>query len=179
MLVVASCLRPTVGRVSNRVLTSRTRTRWPNCSATTLVPLLLADVNVYLYARRRESPRHEDYLAWLERCLGGPEPFGVSELVLSSFLRIVTNHRVYRQPTPPEAALEFCAAVLDAPAAVPVRPGSRHWSIFADLCRSVGARGNVIADAYLAALTIEHGATWVTNDRGFARFPGLRIERAL
>jgi toxin-antitoxin system PIN domain toxin len=70
--------------------------------------------------------------------------------------------------------LAFCAAVLDAPSAVPVRPGVRHWPIFAGLCHDVGARGNLVPDAYLAALALEHGATWVTTDRGFARFPGLR-----
>jgi hypothetical protein len=141
--------------------------------------VLLADVNIYLYARRTESPGHREYLAWLEERLSGPEPFGVSELVLSSFLRIVTNHRVYREPTPPAGALDFCTAVLEAPAAVRVRPGARHWSIFSDLCRAVGARANVVPDAYLAALAIEHGATWVTTDTGFGRFPGLRVAPAL
>jgi predicted nucleic acid-binding protein len=64
--------------------------------------------------------------------------------------------------------------VLAGPGAVRVRPGSRHWGIFSRLCREVGARGNVVPDAFHAALAIEHGATWVTTDRGFARFPGLR-----
>jgi toxin-antitoxin system PIN domain toxin len=141
--------------------------------------VLLADVNVYLYARRRESPRHDEHKAWLEDALGGPEPFGVSESILASFLRIVTNHRIYREPTPPATALEFCEVVLGAPAAVPVRAGARHWSIFAGLCQSTGARANVVPDAFLAALAIEHGATWVTTDAGFARFPGLRWRRPL
>lgn len=141
--------------------------------------MLLADVNVYLYARRRESPRHEEYLEWLEDRLSGPEPFGVSELVLSSFLRIVTNHRIYKEPTPPEAACAFCETVLRAPAAVALRPGARHWQIFTGLCTSVRARGNVVPDAYLAALAIEHGATWATVDRGFARFPDLPIVHPL
>ena len=141
--------------------------------------MLLPDVNIYLYARRRESPRHVEYHEWLERALEGPEAVGVSELVLSSFLRIVTNHRVYREPTPPEAALEFCQAVLAAPAAVPVRPGGRHWQLFTGLCRTVRARGNLVPDAYLAALAIEHGATFLTLDAGFARFPGLRVAAAL
>ena len=136
--------------------------------------MLLADVNAYIYAHRPESPRADEHRAWLEQALTGPEPFGVSELVLSAFLRIVTNHRVYREPSPPRAALSFCAAVLEAPAALPIRPGERHWPIFSGLCRDLGARGNVVPDAYLAALAIEHGATWVTTDRGFARFPGLR-----
>jgi uncharacterized protein len=141
--------------------------------------VLLADVNVYLYARRRESPRHEDYRRWLEDRLSGPEPFGVSELVLSSFLRIVTNHRIYKEPTPPEAACAFCNTILSAPAAVALRPGAGHWQIFLELCTQARARANVVPDAYLAALAIEHGATWITVDQGFARFPGLRIATPL
>lgn len=136
--------------------------------------MLLADVNVFLYAHRRESPRAEEHQAWLTAALTGDEPFGVSESVLASFVRIVTHHRVYREPTPPDVALRFCAAVLAAPAALAVRAGPRHWDLFDRLCRDVGARGNVVPDAYLAALAIEHGATWVTTDHGFARFPGLR-----
>lgn len=136
--------------------------------------MLLADVNAYIYAHRPESPRTDEHRAWLEAALTGTEPFGVSELVLSSFLRVVTNHRVYKEPTPPATALAFCEAVLQAPSAVPVRPGARHWEIFAQLCAEIGARGNAVPDAYLAALALEHGATWVTTDRGFARFPGLR-----
>src|SRR5262245_22733068 len=136
--------------------------------------MLLADVNVLVYAHRPESPLHEDYRAWLSAGITGDEPFGVSELVLSGFLRIVTSHRVNREPTPIDVGLAFCAAVLDAPASVPVRPGARHWSLFVGLCQTVAAKGNLIPDAFHAALAIEHGATWVTTDRGFARFPGLR-----
>ena len=141
--------------------------------------MLLADVNLYLYARRRESQDHERYRAWLEERLSGPEPFGVSELVLSAFVRIVTNHRVYREPTSPEAALDFCDIVLSAPATVRLRPGPRHWSIFASLCHAVRARANAVPDAYLAALAIEHGATLVSMDRALARFPGLRVQHPL
>lgn len=136
--------------------------------------MLLADVNIFIYAHRPESPRSHDHHDWLLDALHGDEPFGISELVLSSFLRIVTNHRVYREPTPVPVALSFCESVLSAPAAHPVRPSSRHWQIFTRLCADVGARGNLVPDAFLAALAIEHGATWVTTDRGFARFPGLR-----
>ena len=92
--------------------------------------MLLADVNVYLYAHRRESDRHIAYRAWLEERLAGPEPFGVSEQVLSSVVRIATHHRIYSDPTSPEQALAFCDVVRSSPAAVPVRPGERHWPIF-------------------------------------------------
>lgn len=136
--------------------------------------MLLADVNVLLYAHRPDSARHDEYRMWLQEALVGAEPFGVSELVLSSFVRICTHHRVYREPTPPDVALDFCAAVLAAPSAVRLRPGPGHWPLFVSLVRDAGARGNHIPDAYLAALAIEHGATWVTTDRGFARYPRLR-----
>lgn len=141
--------------------------------------MLLADVNVYLYAHRPESPRSAEHREWLERSLSGPEPFGVSEAVLASFVRIATNHRVYREPTPPAIALDFCSSVLNGPSAVAVRAGARHWAVVDRLCRDLGARGNDVPDAVLAALAIEHGATWVTNDAGFGRFPGLRWRRPL
>lgn len=136
--------------------------------------MLIADVNVFVYAHRRESPRFDDHRSWLRNALVDVEPFGVSEAVLASFIRIVTNHRIYREPTSPQTALDFCAVMLAAPSAVPIRPGPRHWAIFADLCLAGSARANLVPDAYLAAMAIENGATWVTNDRGFARFPGLR-----
>ena len=136
--------------------------------------MLLADVNAFIYAHRPESPEAAAHHSWLTAALHGDEPFGVSELVLSSFLRIVTNRRVYVEPTPVPTALSFCDAVLSAPSAIRVRPGPRHWGIFRQLCAEVGARGNLVPDAYLAAMAIEHGATWITTDRGFARFPGLR-----
>lgn len=141
--------------------------------------MLLADVNVLIAAHRPESEGHVEHKAWLEAAVAGPEPLGVSELVLSALVRIVTNHRVYMDPTPPGAAVDFCDGVLEGPSVVVVRPGPRHWAIFSDLVRAVGARANVVPDAYLAALAIEHGATWITNDRGFARFPGLRWQRPL
>jgi toxin-antitoxin system PIN domain toxin len=136
--------------------------------------MLLADVNVFLYAHRPESPRHDEHRAWLESALVGPEPFGVSEMVLAAFVRICTHHRVYREPTPSATALAFCRTVLEAPAAVRVRPGADHWELFTSLVTQAGARGNLVPDAYLAALAVENGATWVTTDRGFARFPHLR-----
>lgn len=139
--------------------------------------MLLADVNLFIYAHRPESPRFAEHHAWLTNALNADEPFGVSEQILSSFLRIVTNHRVYHEPTPPQIALDFCQTVLAAPSSVRVRPGREHWRIFENLCRNLGARGNVIPDAYLAAMAIEIGATFITTDAGFARFPHLTWRR--
>ena len=141
--------------------------------------MLLPDVNVYISAFRRESPRHEAHQVWLEDTLNDVEPVGVSGLVLSAFLRIVTNPRIYRVPSTPEAAVGFCDAVRAAPASVPVEPGSRHWSTFSSLVTTQRLRANDVPDAYLAALALEHDATLVTTDRGFARYGGLRLRPPL
>jgi hypothetical protein len=132
------------------------------------------DVNVPVYAHRAEAPNHADHLAWLDAARGGAEPLGLAPVVASGFLRVVTHPRVFKEPTPIELALEFLDLLRASPATVPVAPGERHWEIFAALCRRLGARGNQVPDAFLAAIAIEQGATWVSSDRGFAGFPGLR-----
>lgn len=137
--------------------------------------MLLLDVNICLYAFRRESRRHEEFKAWLDQALVGPEPVGLPELVLASMIRLVTNHRIYQDPSTPAAGLSFCDAILAAPAAMRVRPGQRHWGIFRSLVSKHGLRGNDIPDAYLAALALEQRATWVSTDHGFARYPGLLL----
>lgn len=136
--------------------------------------MLCPDVNVLLYAFRRDSHDHARYAQWLQGVMTGQEPVGVSELVLSGVVRLATNHRVYRQPSSTADVLEFCRAVRTAPAAVLLRPGGRHWEIFAQLCLAASATANLVPDAYHAALALEHDATWITNDRGYGRFPGLR-----
>ncbi len=137
--------------------------------------MLMPDVNIFVYAFRRESKQHIEHKNWLETRLVGPEIIGLSELVLSGFLRIVTNHRIFIDPTTPEAARAFCETLFEAPATTPLRPSSSHWPIFAELCRATEARANTIPDAYHAALAIEHDATLVTTDSGFARFPQVRL----
>jgi toxin-antitoxin system PIN domain toxin len=136
--------------------------------------MLCVDVNVLVYAHRPESPRHDGYRSWLEEARRGVEPLGIPEMVQSGFVRVVTHPRVFKEPTPLDTALEFVEAVRGSPATVPIAPGERHWGIFTDLCRQLDARGNRVPDAFLAAMAIEQGATFVSADRGFAGFPGLR-----
>jgi hypothetical protein len=136
--------------------------------------VILPDVNLLVYAHREDSANHPLLKAWLERALAGNEPVGVSDLVLSGFVRVVTHPRVFRPPTPLAGALEFAESVRSAPAAVRVYPGEGHWSIFRELCRSANTKGNLVPDAYLAALAIECGGEWITTDREYARFPRLR-----
>jgi uncharacterized protein len=137
------------------------------------------DVNVLVYAHRREAPEHDRFRSWLDDARRQPEPLGLASLVLSGFLRVVTHPRVFREPTPMREAMAFVSTVRSAPNVVDVRPGRRHWEIFAGLCQDADVRGNGVADAYLAALAIEHGATWFSADRGFARFPDLRWRHPL
>jgi hypothetical protein len=136
--------------------------------------MLLADVNVLVYAFRKDSPGHADHRRWFDDMVTSREPFAVSESVLASVLRLVTNPRVFKVVTPLSEALAFADAILAQPRAVIVRPGADHWSIFTALCRSADARGNLVTDAWLAALAIEHGCEFITADRDFARFEGLR-----
>ncbi|MFO8073526.1 MAG: type II toxin-antitoxin system VapC family toxin [Polyangia bacterium] len=141
--------------------------------------MLLPDVNVLIYAHREESPEHPAYARWLASVAEGREPFGLSELVLSGFVRIVTNPRVFSTPTPLDTALAFARSLLVRPNAASLRPGARHWAIFEELCKQTGARGKLVADAYHAALAIEHGCEWISTDADFGRFPELRWSHPL
>jgi toxin-antitoxin system PIN domain toxin len=141
--------------------------------------VILTDANVLIYAFRRDVDRHEEYRAWLERAITEETAFGITDLVLSAFVRISTHPRVFAHPSTLNEALDFCNFLLTLPHAVRVVPGIRHWNLFSDLCRQSHARGNLITDAYLAALAIEAGAEWITTDRDFARFPKLRWRHPL
>ena len=141
--------------------------------------MLLIDVNVLVYAFRKDSPDHERYAAWLNALVGGDEAYGIADLVLSGFLRVVTHPGIFIPPSSIERALTFVERVRSRPQCVPIAPGPRHWDIFTRLCREAAARGNLVPDAYLAALAIESGSEWITTDRGFGRFPGLRWRHPL
>jgi uncharacterized protein len=141
--------------------------------------VILPDVNVLIYAFRRDTADHPRYRRWLLEVSEAEENFAVSELVLSGLIRIVTDRRAFRQPSSLDEALAFAAVLLDRPNCVVVSPGVRHWAIFARLCRESGARGALVPDAYFAALAIESGCEWITTDRDFARFKGLRWRHPL
>lgn len=132
------------------------------------------DVNVLVYAHRPESPDHSRYAAWLDAARRVDEPLGVPTLTLSGFLRVVTHPRVFVDPTPLEHALAFVEVLRAAPNHVAIEPGPRHWSVFTRLCRAADVRGNIVPDAYLAAMAVERGAVMCTADRGFGRFDELR-----
>jgi toxin-antitoxin system PIN domain toxin len=141
--------------------------------------LILIDTNVFVYAFRRDAERHPEYSDWLETTLSEADAFGYSEYVFSSFIRIVTHPKVFVKPSAPKEAFAFAESLRKLPNAIRIAPQSGHWEIFERLCTSAGAKGNLVPGAYLAALAIESGCTWITADRGFARFPGLKWRHPL
>ncbi len=141
--------------------------------------MILLDVNVLVYAMREDGERHAEYSAYLRRVLGGAESVGMSDMVLSGAVRILTHRRIFRPPTPMGLAMDFVEFLRTSPNVLSVSPGPRHWQIFADLCRKTNAVGGLVTDAWFAALAIEQGCEWVSADRDFARFPGLRWRHPL
>jgi len=135
--------------------------------------VILFDVNVLVHAYREDAPRHRSVRAWLEELVNSDRAFAVSDLVLSGFLRVVTHPRIFAPPTPLEQALEFAEALRSQPNCIVLSPGDRHWSIFTRLCREGEARGNLVPDAYSAAMAIESGSRLISTDHDFARFAEL------
>lgn len=141
--------------------------------------MILIDVNVLVYAHRSDAAHHPKYSEWLESVINGDSPYGLADIVLSGFLRIVTHPKIFNPPTPMGTALEFARQIRGRPQCMFINPGQRHWEIFENLCRTSGAKGNLVPDAYLAALAIESGCEWITTDRDFTRFPGLKVRHPL
>ena len=135
--------------------------------------MVLPDVNVLVYAYRSDSPRHRECLQWLDGTVNADEAYAMSDMVLNGFVRVVTHPMVFRQPSPVGDALAFADQVRSNPNCVRISPGDRHWDIFRRLCAEHRVRGNLVPDAYLA-LAIESGCEWVSTDRDFGRFKGLR-----
>ncbi len=136
--------------------------------------MILPDANVLIYAFRKDTERHSDCRSWLEETLSKQMLVGISDLVLSTVVRIVTHPKIFARPSTLDEVFEFTKFIKSCPNVIPVLPGKRHWMIFERLCRTANAKGNMVTDAYLAALAIETGAEWITSDRDFARFPGLK-----
>ena len=136
--------------------------------------MILPDVNVLLYAFRSDAPNHTKYRDWLRSVVNGDMAYAMSPQVLGSVVRVATHPRIFARPSLVDAALAFSSILLEQPHCQIVHPGARHWRIFCDLCQRAQASGNLVQDAWLAALAIESGCEWITTDRDYARFGGLR-----
>ena len=138
----------------------------------------MPDVNILVYAHRREDPCHEFYRHWMERLVNGPEPFALSLLVAVAFVRIVTHPSFSPCPSPLHQALSVIDSLAVMPNCIMPKLGDQHWKLVRTLCDATSASGKLVADAQHAAVAIEHGCTWVTRDTDFEAFQsnGLRCE---
>ena len=136
--------------------------------------MILPDVNVLIYAFRTDVPQYAVCRVWLDSVVASDSRFGVSPLVLAAVVRITTNPHSYKEPSTLEEAFGFCEDILGQPHCQIVEPGERHFDIFKRLCIETNTRGPRVTDAWFAALAIEWGCQWITLDRDYARFPGLK-----
>jgi len=136
--------------------------------------MILPDVNVLIYALRKDLQQHRVCHPWLAAIISSDERFGVSPMVLSAVVRITTNGRSFRTPSALDEAFGFCEDLLGQPHCQVVEPGERHWDIFKRLCVETDTRGSRVTDAWFAALAIEWGCEWITLDRDYARFSRLK-----
>lgn len=134
----------------------------------------LPDVNLLLYAIDEKSPKHDRARLWFEEALSGTEAVAFSWAVLLGFLRISTNAAIFEDPLQADEALDYVDAWLERPCATTVAPTVHHAALLRQLLDPLGAGGNLVSDAHLAALAIEHGAELCSSDTDFARFEGLR-----
>ena len=141
--------------------------------------MILMDVNVLVYAHREDVKDHLAYREWLESVINGNTKYGFSELVLSGFVRVVTHPKIFEVPSSLAQALTFANQIKSSCQAVCIAPGFKHWSFFLQCLESINAMGNDVPDAYHAALAMEWDCQWVTTDRGFRRFKGLRVKHPL
>ena len=139
--------------------------------------MVLLDVNVLVGAMRTDAPRHDVMRAALESLRASPEPFALCDPVLSGALRILTHPRIFTPPTPAPAALHFVQVLRSSPNALMLAPGPRHWALFVELLERAPAVGNLVSDAWIAALALEHGCEVLSDDADFARLPGVRWRR--
>ena len=135
--------------------------------------MILPDVNVLVYAFRREAVDHERYTSWLSAAIAGSE-IALVESVLLGTIRIVTSPRIVADPAPTPLALRFVDALRSAPRSRQLAPTTATWERLRTIVNSDDhVRGPLVPDAWLAALAISHGCRLATADRGFARFEGL------
>jgi uncharacterized protein len=137
--------------------------------------MLCADVNVLVDLANRDAPRHAAVRTWWSSTVMSTEPVIVPDFVAASFIRVVTDRRILPRPVRSDEAFAFLDRLLESPRVALATGSSGSWTRFVDLTVGLGLTGNDVPDAHLAALALHMDAAVVTADRGFRRFPGLRV----
>lgn len=141
--------------------------------------MILVDANILLYAEDSLHPHNQQARVWLDKQLSQTGPVCLCWTVLSAFIRIGTNPRVFENPLSLKQALARVQSWLDQPCTRIVRPTERHWTVFQQMLTDGQAVANLVTDAHLAALAIEHGCELASTDADFARFPKLKWRNPL
>lgn len=141
--------------------------------------MILVDANLLLYAEDSLSAHHEAARTWWDAHLSGSAPVCLCWPVLTAFIRISTNARLHQRPLTLEEAANRVQSWFDQPCVKIIQPTEQHWPIFQKMLREGGASGNLVSDAHLAALALEHACVLCSTDADFARFPGLNWRNPL
>ena len=136
--------------------------------------MILADANLLLYANDKLSEHHPSARAWWETQLSGTETVCLCWPVINAFIRIGTNSRLHRRAMTIAEAIERVQSWLDQPCVRIIQPTEQHWTIFQQMLRAGNATANLVSDAHLAALAVEHNCILNSTDSDFARFRGLK-----
>lgn len=141
--------------------------------------MILVDTNILIYAEDRLSPLHEEARQWWDIQLSGEFPVCLCWSILSSFIRISTNRQIFRQPLTVKQAITRVQSWINQPCVRLINPTEIHWQIFQSMLIEGQARANLVADAHLAALAVEHGCVLYSTDSDFSRFPKLKWKNPL
>ena len=141
--------------------------------------MILIDANVLLYAEDSLSPRHRQARVWWDHRLSGTDPVCLCWTVLSAFIRISTNPRAFERPLSLEQSFARVSSWLAQPCVRIIQPTERHWPVFQQMLKDGQAVANLVSDAHLAALAVEHDCELISTDADFARFPALRWKNPL
>ena len=141
--------------------------------------MILVDANVLLYAEDSLSPYHDKARQWWDAQLSERSPVCLCWTVLTAFIRIGTNRRVFERPLSLKEAIHLVQSWVDQPCTRLIYPTEQHWQVLQELLEQGQAVGNLVTDAHLAALAIEHGCQLYSTDSDFARFPKLKWSNPL
>jgi hypothetical protein len=141
--------------------------------------MILVDANILLYAEDRLSSHHEAARKWWDAQLSGSSPVGLCWEVICSFIRIGTNPRVFENPLSLAQAISRVRSWLEQPCLRIIKPTDRHWGVFSEMLTGGQAPANLVMDAHLAALAMEHGCVLISTDNDFSRFPKLKWDNPL
>lgn len=136
--------------------------------------MTILDANILIYSTNTDDPSYVPINAWLKRLFESPETVGFPWVTIWAYLRITTDPRIWKHPKRMADAIAHVRTWLDQPGATLIHPGPRHAEVLEDLVTKRHVVGPLVSDAALAAIAIEHGATFASTDRDFARFEGLR-----